>query len=506
MLQDGDLTQEAGEKAKNLRLLFWLIFISAGLLFFWGIWSVPLLSHNEARRLVALREMIASHQWLTPMKNGVFYFEKPPLFYWSGVPFSLLSGSTAEWVLRLPSALAALFAACFLYQRVRTYIGLQPALFSALILVTSPLYGMAARRAEINVFFGMLCFTALLLYYDYLQRNKKAYLYLAFLVLGLASLAKGPVALVFFLTPLLVYALLRRDLTVLKGVVNPLGLLLFAVVGVSWFIYALYGVPDSPLQAVIQKDILGKVNDNVSRDPFYSYFGLLFVNFAPWTLILFYQPKRWLKRLAAAKELQFLVCAFAVPLIVMSSFSTHHGKYMLPLFPFVAAFLGCLVSDAYDIFGQRWGKRFHVMFLRLTGGLLAILFVVQVLAPPYVEKYRFDTLKPFAEKIRALKGESPVFSYKSEQIQLIYYYGEPIPVLDRGQLQEKLEMGQLFLLVVEGDVVGDILAEKDLCLLDEFAPYLKRDRKGLLYGSHDFCQTTQGTSSLQALPSPPPDE
>lgn len=490
MLRKGEVNQQAGSRFEAQRVLFRMVYSAAVVLFFWGIWSIPLLSHNEARRLVVVREMLAGHQWLTPTKNGVLYFAKPPLFYWVGALISLLSGSSAEWVLRLPSALAALFTTAFLHKRIRAYFGAQPALFSALVLSSSYFYVLSARRAEINVFFGMLCFTALLLYYDFLQQGRKKYLYLSFLVLGLAFLAKGPVALVFFLPPLLVYGLLRRDLQVLKGLTSPLGWLLFVLLGVSWFAYALYGVPDSPLHAVIHKDITGKVYKHAASDPFYSYFVLLLGAFAPWVPVLLYKPKRWLRGLASAERM-FLLCAFGVPLAVMSCFAIKHGKYMLPIFPFVAAFLGCAVSDAYDELGQRWGARFHVRFNRLAGGLLVILIVVLVLSPPYLLKYRFVNLKPFAEKLRSVQKTSPVFCFHKEQIQLIYYYGEPIPVLDKAQLDQKLGAGRSFLLVAEDSDLA-ALEDKGLCLLEEFAPYLKKDRKGLLYGTRDFCRNFAG--------------
>lgn len=477
-----------------------MVLLGAGLLFLWGIWAVPLLSHNEARRLVTMREMLATFQWLTPMKNGVLYFEKPPLFYWVGAFFSLLSGSTAEWVLRLPSALAALFTTGFLYQRVHLHIGRQPALFSALVLVSSNFYVQNARRAEINVFFGMLCFSALLLYFDYLQREKKKYLYLSFFVLGLASLTKGPVALIFFVPPLLVYGLLRRDWKVFRGLLSPLGWLLFAVVGGSWFVYALYGVPDSPLQGVIQNDIAAKVHNSAARDSFGTYFALLLGAFAPWILLLFYRPKHWLHRLASAKE-HFFACAFAVPLLVLSCFATKHGKYLLPAFPFFAVFLGGVVSDAYDDFSHRWGRPFYLWFLRLTGGLLAVLFVFLVLAPPYMFSHRFSALMPFAEKIHSLRGTNPVFSYRAEQIQLIYYYGNPIPVLDMEQLNKKIDARQAFLLVVED---GDRKAVDDrgLCLIETFFPYVKDDRMGLLYGNGSLCAQGGARAVLPHEPEP----
>jgi len=490
MTQDEEMNREAGRGSRALRILFWMVFSAAVLLFFWGIWSIPLLSHNEGRRLVVLQEMLTSHHWLTPTKNGFYYLEKPPLFYWAGVLFSLLSGSTAEWVLRLPSALAALFTTGFLYRRVCFYFGRQPALFSVLVLVSSYFYVMSARRAELNVFFATLCFSALFLFFDYLQREKKRYLYLAFFVLGLASLTKGPVALVFFLSPLLVYGLIRREWRVFKGLLSPVGWLLFLVVGVSWFGYALYGVPGSPLQAVIHKDIMVKVYESSTPDPFYDYVVFLLGAFAPWILLLFYKPKRWLGQFKSDKGL-FLICAFGVPLVIMSCFATKNGKYILPLFPFLAAFLGCLLSEAYDEYGRRWDGRFHVLFNRVAGGILVILFGIMVLAPAYLQKDKFIVLKPFAEKIHSLQGENPVYSFRHEQIQLIYYYGAPISVLGEQRLDKELEQKKTFLLVATDRDRKD-LESKDMCLLDTFTPYLDKGRQGLLFGTSDYCQKSAG--------------
>jgi hypothetical protein len=257
------------------------------------------------------------------------------------------------------------------------------------------------------------------------------------------------------------------------------------VVGGSWFVYALYGVPGSPLRAVIQQDITFKAY-GATPDPFYYYFVFLLGTFVPWILYLLYKPKRWLHSAVSADRM-FLACAFGVPLIIMSCFAAKNGKYILPLFPFLAVFLGCAVSDVYTDFSQRWGGRFHSLFIRCSGGLLAILFVVMVLAPPYIHKHRFVTLKPFAEKLRSMHGESPVFSYRHEHIQLIYYYGEPISVLDPALLKEKLSQGKSFLLVAD-DRDRVAVHYNELCLLEEFSPYLRKNRKGLLYGTYEFCQ------------------
>jgi 4-amino-4-deoxy-L-arabinose transferase-like glycosyltransferase len=65
------------------------------------------------------------------------YIEKLPLFYWLALPFVLLFRSTAEWVIRLPSALSAFAITWLLFFRVRRYFDGLSALFSAFLPVYS---------------------------------------------------------------------------------------------------------------------------------------------------------------------------------------------------------------------------------------------------------------------------------------------------------------------------------------------------------------------------------
>ena len=86
----------------------------------------------------------------------------------------------------------------------------------------------------------------------------------------------------------------------------------------------------------------------------------------------------------------------------------------------------------------------------------------------------------------AIRSYYAAYCYRDEQIQLIYYYGKPMPVLDKAQLNEKLTRREPFLLVAEGGRQEELQGRK-LCLLAEFTPYLKKDRKALLYGSRAVC-------------------
>ena len=184
-----------------------MVLVGSLLVYGLGIWDIPVLSHNEARRLVVVQEMLARHSWLLPTKNGLLYLEKPPLFYWAGGLVGMLTGSCPVGVLRLPSALSALGVVWLLFGRMRRHIGSWAALFAATMLVSSYFFAEMARVAELNMMLALWVFAAMLMYFSYLTEKGRHWLYLTYIFLGLAFLTKGPVALLFFVPPVVVYGL-----------------------------------------------------------------------------------------------------------------------------------------------------------------------------------------------------------------------------------------------------------------------------------------------------------
>src|SRR2546421_10625124 len=64
-----------------LRLAGCLVLAAA--LAFYQLGERPLFSPAEARYALIAREMLDSGDWVQPRLNGVRYYEKPPLLYWS---------------------------------------------------------------------------------------------------------------------------------------------------------------------------------------------------------------------------------------------------------------------------------------------------------------------------------------------------------------------------------------------------------------------------------------
>src|SRR5436309_838891 len=103
----------------------------------------PLSSPAEARYALIARAMLDDGDWVQPRLNGVRYYEKPPLLYWSVAASYRLFGQT-EGASRVPSAVAYVATVAVTFFLARELLGAATAPLAALVFATSAgpfLYG-----------------------------------------------------------------------------------------------------------------------------------------------------------------------------------------------------------------------------------------------------------------------------------------------------------------------------------------------------------------------------
>jgi len=482
-------TNRSDSEDRLYRLLFWLAVVASIIIFFWGIWSLPVLSLNEGRRMTVVREMLSNHNWLIPTINEKAYVTKPPLFYWVAALFALIFRNTAEWVMRLPSSASALFITWFTFDRIKRYIGRWPALFAAIVLITSHKFTVYSRLAEIEMLLALCCTVAAFLFLDYLrQPEARGGLYLSYLFWGLAFLAKGAASLPFFVPPLLLLWLIRRDRNILKGLLSLRGWIIFAMVALPWFVYSYLQLGERPWEIFVRRDILGKTYWAKERSPLWRYLLDLVTNFLPWILLVFYKTKDRLKGLSASLETSYWSCWFLVPFIIVGSCAVKHAKYILPLFPAVAALLGIWAAGAYVDLRNRWGRKANRITLAAVGALLLGWSLFYAMGEPYFFNYRYACIKPMIAKVRQIQGSAPLFSYNHKYPRLIYYYQAPLRHIHEQKMDEMLKDRESFLLIAE-DTDWRELEAKGLCVLAEYRPFLKQGKAARLLGSPNFCKS-----------------
>jgi 4-amino-4-deoxy-L-arabinose transferase-like glycosyltransferase len=193
--------------------------------------------------------MAETGNWLIPWVNGLPRYDKPPLVYWAmgllyGLPGQPGWDPLGTWAARLPSALATvavmqtLVHTLLRWPQARRRPGLT-ALSAALAFALSPLVLIWGRIAVSDALFsGCLAISLLLCWNSYASGGRRWWA--GWLLLGLAVLTKGPVAVVLVGLTLLGFGWLQRDLAGLVRSLRPLrgGLVTLLVAG-PWYALAL---------------------------------------------------------------------------------------------------------------------------------------------------------------------------------------------------------------------------------------------------------------------------
>ena len=466
---------------ERLRLYFWATALLGLGILFYGLGSIPLLSFNEARRGIPIQTMAEGGDWLIPELNGQVYINKPPLFYWLGTVAAWLFGGVDEWTIRLPSALSAagLLGAVYLLARriANPWIGL----LAVIMLITNLSFTMFARRAEIEMLLTALCAGSLFAAYAFILDARPGYmLYLSYLLLGLAVLTKGPVALLFVIPPVIGYALVYRDPRAYAYLRALRGWLLMLVVALPWYLLVAGKLGLDAWMPVVNTDIVGKISQH-KADPIYDYLMWVAGDFFPWSLLAILAPLAAVRAWKASPRTLFLLLAAVIPLVVLSLFSNKHAKYLLPAYPAMAILLAWLARDGLASCRPYWRKAMYAAVAIIPPCFLLYYAVAEA----RVYSYRYSAF-PQIVAARQAHPDSPLFAYREVDERVIYYLGQPVRVIDE---QAALELGRRenALLLGQADAPQQALEQAGWCVLGTIEPYLKKGKSARLYAAGSAC-------------------
>ena len=460
----------------------YLVTVALGLLvFFWGLGDIGLMSFNEARRVLPAQAMFLNGDWLLPHLNGELYLAKPPLLYWLAASTFFLFGAVNEWAVRLPSALAAAATVWVVYRFALRQFGAWPALFSAQLLIANVSFAMTARRAEIEMLLTALCAGALLAAIHYIREGgSRGWIYLSYLLLGLAMLTKGPLVLLFVTLPLLLVAIYQKDQRCWQVLRSPLGWGLFVLVGFSWYAAVTWRLGPEIWASIMHRDMLEKIQGDGAK-PLYSYPLWILTDFLPIAFLLFMRPANIWQRCKGRTDTMVLLAAVAVPLLIFSLFSNKHAKYMLPVYPLLALILGMHLGEFFDKAGP-YLKRLIIAL----GLLLPTLYLVYyAVAEARIFDYRVSALYEFSDWSRKPQP-GPFYAYRDVDERLLYYSAKPIKLLGESSFRQLRNSHSSMLLLVESRYLAEVQPQAD-CLVKEFKPYLKKDKALTVLGFGNSC-------------------
>ena len=316
-----------------------------------GWWLYPLFDLDEGFYAAVVAEMQRRSEWITPFYDGRPWFEKPILLYWAARPCEAIFHG--EFGVRLPSVLAALATYGVVAWFGRRRFGEGAGLVSALVLSTSLLFVVVGRMMLVDALFVACLTGAFLAFWESLVGDARWRLVAAG-CLGLAVLAKGPVAGALFLI-VAGYSFWReRSLRPAFRGSWLAGSAVFVAVVAAWYVPAYLEngrvfVQEFLIQQNLQRFRGGDEAHSVPMPlGLLYYLPVLLVGMAPWALFL---PRSWPVRAAEGDpaRLQRYLATWAVTVFAFFTLSgTKLPHYILPCFPPLALLVGQTLSD-------RWG-------------------------------------------------------------------------------------------------------------------------------------------------------
>jgi len=228
-----------------------LILFIGLIIFIWQLGSTGLIDETPPLFAAASRAMVETGNWLTPQVNGLPRFDKPPLVYWlMGIGFSIPGNHfwdpLGTWAARLPSALSMILLMLVLgdtmmrYPQEENLFNRRTAILAALTFALSPLVIIWGRVAVSD---ALLCSTlgiSLLLKWRRYANPEEEVWWLSWLVLALAVLTKGPVAIVLSGLTICFFALFQSDFYKILKILRVIpGLCIVFIISFPWYLLEL---------------------------------------------------------------------------------------------------------------------------------------------------------------------------------------------------------------------------------------------------------------------------
>ena len=196
----------------KLKIVFWLAMLSQLIL----IGLYPLMDTTEARYADIARRMLALNDWITPwFDDNQPFWGKPPLSFWVTL-FGFKLFGINEFGARFFYWVVSLLVLAVTYLTAKSY-SKQLALFTLPVLLSFTLFYLSSVAVITDMV--LVLGGAIVLYsqYQVVQHRGSVANNSVYLAIGLSIglLAKGPIALILFLTPLVVWMIATRQLSVL---------------------------------------------------------------------------------------------------------------------------------------------------------------------------------------------------------------------------------------------------------------------------------------------------
>lgn len=378
---------------------FWFIALLSVLVILPFLGETIFYSKGEPREAIVAFSMLESGNWILPVNYGTDIAYKPPFFYWAIATVSSLLGGVTEYSSRLPSALAFLAMQLVFFSFIAKRKGVKTAFLASILLLSSFEVHRAAVACRVDMVQVSLIVISLCLLFRWDEKECRGIPWLAILLMGCATLTKGPVGSIFPCVSIGLYQLLRRC-PFWKTFFRLLLIGLLSLIPYAAWISAAYVQGGQPFIDLMLEEntgrFMGKMSYDSHENPLWYNFITIIWGWIPWTLVLLISlfglkwkemrvlpegtsfseriKKAW-NKFRSQSPLQLFT--WVVILFIFIFYCIPKSKrsvYLLPIYPFMAV----LIAEYLLALVQRGAKVFKIsayIFASLAL-LLTITFLV----------------------------------------------------------------------------------------------------------------------------------
>lgn len=392
-----------------------------------GLWDP-----DEGRYSNVALQMVDSGDYLTPRRNDeTMHVTKPPVTYWA-IAASVNVFGRSEWSLRLPMALAFALTVALVYSMGRTLVPDRPWL-PALVYVSCPLPFLAAGVITTDTLLTCVEAAAMMAYLRFrFGAGSPRWLDAMWALLGLAFMVKGPPGML----PLLAIAAWEVRQRSMALVSRPVGLVAFAVIGLSWFAWIIHRHPDL-LPYFVGDEVVGRIASTEHNrngewyGGFVVYLPTLLLGALPWTAVAAW--RRWRDKAPAPLPAtsRFLWLWLLLPLGVFFVARSRLPFYVLPLFVPISLLVAMSLA--------------RLPLGRASATLAALWLVALLGAKVFVSTMPSQQdARALANELRPLLPAAPtemVFVQAKARYGLRFYLGSEVETISLADLAQRVSAG-----------------------------------------------------------------
>ncbi len=404
--------------------------------------TLPFTDTTESRYGEMARKMVETGNWLTPQDGyGVPFWGKPPLNTWLAAG-GMEAFGVNEFAARLPILLSALAILGLVYIWTRSVAGRNTALVSVAVLFSTVAFFGASAFVMTDIPMALGTTLVMVAFWNAVcgAAPDRGWGYAVFLGLAIGMLAKGPVAVVICLIPLVIWLTLRREWFLLRRLPWIKGGALLLALTVPWYAAAEWATPGFLRYFIIGEhferflvpgwagDLYGGGHDEAKGMIWVFWTGTI----RPWSyaalLPLLWKARSGARAVRSDKSgwMLYLFLWAISPMILFTFASNILPAYTIPGLPASAILMVVLYTCLWSEHPGQWRR---YLFVGSASVSLVFFAGAAILAEAAPDMLRLKTHKMLVAKAREMVPGAPIYRVEQRSFSSEFYTGGAVNLI-----------------------------------------------------------------------------